>query len=163
MSHPIVITRRFEIDAGHRLQKHESKCRNLHGHRYTVEVSVTAAILDEVGRIIDFGVIKEEFGAWLNEVYDHGFIVEEGDPITAWLVAHEQKHHVMKTPPSIENLVAEWFKGAKRILEPHRIEVVHVRGYETAACWADFHAPLKRINRDRPLSASFLDDDGGDT
>ncbi len=141
MTHPLVITRTFDIDAGHRLLKHESKCQHLHGHRYSVEVSVSAAILDEVGRIIDFSVIKDKFGAWLNEVYDHGFIVQQGDPLIGWLQHHGQKHHVMLHPPSIENLVADWFRGAVEVLSPYGIEVVHVRGYETASCWADFHAP----------------------
>ncbi|MEE8246777.1 MAG: 6-carboxytetrahydropterin synthase, partial [Alphaproteobacteria bacterium] len=31
------VTRRLEIDAGHRVMTHGSKCRHLHGHRYVVE------------------------------------------------------------------------------------------------------------------------------
>ncbi len=135
---PAIITRRFAIDAGHRLMKHESKCQHLHGHRYVVEVTVGAARLDDVGRVVDFGVVKDAFGGWLNDIYDHGFIVEQGDPLVAWLVEHKQKHHVMPCPPSIENLVKEWFVGAKEVLEARGVEVVHVRGYETESCWADY-------------------------
>ena len=131
------ITRRLEIDAGHRLQKHESKCRNLHGHRYAFEITIAAESLDEVGRVIDFGVVKDLVGGWLNDVLDHGFILEKGDPILAWLETHDQKHYVMDGPPSIENLVKIVFENAKRLLEPKSVAVVHVRGYETPTSWAD--------------------------
>ena len=59
------ITRRLEIDSGHRLMKHEGKCRNYHGHRYVFEATVEGPGLDEVGRIVDFSVIKERLGGWL--------------------------------------------------------------------------------------------------
>lgn len=75
------ITRRLEIDAGHRLMNHESKCRNVHGHRYVFEVTVGAENLDGSGRVIDFGVVKQELGGWLDEHWDHGFIYQRGDPV----------------------------------------------------------------------------------
>ena len=56
----IEITRRLEFDAGHRVLGHEGKCKNLHGHRYSAEITVTAPDLDGLGRVIDFGVIKEK-------------------------------------------------------------------------------------------------------
>jgi 6-pyruvoyltetrahydropterin/6-carboxytetrahydropterin synthase len=132
------ITRRFEIDAGHRLQKHETKCRNLHGHRYVFEVTVEAMSLDEVGRVIDFGVLKHTLGGWLNDVLDHGFIIEQGDPLEDWLRVHGQKHYVMADPPSIENLVRLVFEQASELMRSSGIQVAHVRGYETPACWADY-------------------------
>jgi 6-pyruvoyltetrahydropterin/6-carboxytetrahydropterin synthase len=133
------ITRQFAIDCGHRLQKHESKCRNLHGHRYTIEVTcVGLSRLDEVGRVIDFGVIKQKVGDWLDGVFDHGFIVEEGDPLVAWLLENEQKHVVLDCPPSIENLCDLWFHGAAELMAEHGIIVTRVRGYETPFCWADY-------------------------
>lgn len=135
----LTITRTFEIDAGHRLMKHESKCKNLHGHRYRVELTVAAeqeGALDEVGRIIDFGVIKDVFGGWLNETYDHGFIVEEGDPILPALDG--TKYIVLGCPPSIENLVRIWHDGATTVLRVHGVRVVHTRAWETEKCYADY-------------------------
>jgi 6-pyruvoyltetrahydropterin/6-carboxytetrahydropterin synthase len=51
------VIRRIEIDAGHRLLKHEGKCRNLHGHRYVFEVEAQSKQLDSVGRGIDFSIL----------------------------------------------------------------------------------------------------------
>lgn len=132
------ITRRFEIDMGHRLLKHESKCRNTHGHRYVIEVSCLADDLDEVGRVIDFGAVKSIVGQWLDDIFDHGFAAQVGDPIIPFLEANSQKYVVMEDPPTVENLVKVWYEGAAELLEPHNITVTKVRAYETPNCWADW-------------------------
>jgi 6-pyruvoyltetrahydropterin/6-carboxytetrahydropterin synthase len=132
------ITRQFAIDMGHRLRKHESKCRNAHGHRYTIEVTVTSSELDEVGRVIDFGAIKERVGDWLDDVFDHGFVVEQGDPLADWLAANQQKHLVVPFSPTIEHLVRHWFAGAQQILTPLGVRVTKVKAFETPFCWAEY-------------------------
>lgn len=134
------ITRRLEFDAGHRLLKHESKCANVHGHRYAVELTVQSAALDQVGRVIDFSVVKEKFGRWLDAAWDHAMVVQSGDPLIDWLVEHKQKHYVLDTAPTAENMVRYLFRIAGSILEPHGVEVIHVRLYETPNCWADARA-----------------------
>ena len=132
------ITKRIEIDAGHRLLKHEGKCRNAHGHRYAFEITVEAPALDGCGRVVDFGVIKARAGGWLDDTYDHGFIVQEGDPLLAPLLASGGKVVVVDAPPSIENFVRWVFNGAAIALDGTGVTVVHVRGYETPTSWADY-------------------------
>lgn len=76
----IVVTRRLEIDAGHRLMTHGSKCRNLHGHRYAIEATVSSqdAALhqsgEQTGMVLDFGFLKEEMMTVIDDGCDHGFI-----------------------------------------------------------------------------------------
>lgn len=132
-----VITRRLEIDAGHRLMKHESKCRNVHGHRYIVEVSCTATQLDEVGRILDFSVVKTVFGGWLDTHWDHGFIAQQGDPIIDWLDANKMKVYELGEPPTAENMSKYLFRKARQLLEPHGVTVVGIRVHETPNCVAE--------------------------
>ncbi|MBI4225594.1 6-carboxytetrahydropterin synthase [Candidatus Roizmanbacteria bacterium] len=36
----MVITKIIEFDMGHRIPNHKSQCRNLHGHRYKLEVNL---------------------------------------------------------------------------------------------------------------------------
>ena len=38
------------FDAAHFLPWHEGKCKNLHGHRWEVEVIIQTGELDEMGR-----------------------------------------------------------------------------------------------------------------
>lgn len=131
------ITRRLEIDAGHRLLKHGGKCRNYHGHRYVFDVTVSADKLDDVGRVIDFSVIKEKVGGWLDDRWDHGMILELGDPMLALLREQGLKFDTLTAPPTAENLSRNLHKVAEDLLAEDGIKVLNVRCHETSNCWAD--------------------------
>ena len=75
----LVCTRRIEWDAMHRIPNHEGRCRAFHGHRYVAEVTCHAPSLDALGRIVDFGVIKERVGGWVDAQWDHTAILMRGD------------------------------------------------------------------------------------
>ena len=75
----IFATRKLHFDAAHRVMQHESKCKYLHGHRYVVEATFEAAQLDDLGRVVDFGVIKERLGQWLDAHWDHATILYQKD------------------------------------------------------------------------------------
>lgn len=81
MSH--VVSRRIEIDAGHRLSTHGSKCRNLHGHRYVIEAEATADALrengEQSGMALDFAFLKTEMRVLIDDPCDHGLILWAGD------------------------------------------------------------------------------------
>lgn len=72
------VTRRIGIDSGHRIMTHGSKCRHIHGHRYTVEATAVAASLHETGEqagmVVDFGFLKEAMMEVIDASCDHGFI-----------------------------------------------------------------------------------------
>ena len=76
----ITATRYHDFSAGHRVVGHESKCKYLHGHNYRVHFTC-AGELDAVGRVIDFGVIKNRLCQWLENSWDHMFLIKEDDPV----------------------------------------------------------------------------------
>lgn len=76
---PITATRYHDFSAGHRVVGHESKCAFLHGHNYRVHFTCQAEELDSVGRVIDFGAIKDRLCQWLEENWDHRFLAWEED------------------------------------------------------------------------------------
>ncbi len=132
----VTISKSLEIDVGHRLMGHEGKCRNAHGHRYQFIVECHAAKLDDVGRVIDFGVIKKELGSWLDDKWDHGFIYQEGDPIGSFLGNDGQKVYELTTPPTVENISMEFLRIARFLMAKHNIGVKSITVYETPTCWA---------------------------
>jgi len=77
------IRRRIEIDAGHRIATHASKCRNLHGHRYAIEAVCAAAALcpdgEQTDMALDFAFLKQEMVARIDGPCDHGLIVALSD------------------------------------------------------------------------------------
>jgi 6-pyruvoyltetrahydropterin/6-carboxytetrahydropterin synthase len=64
----VSIERHF--DAAHYLRDYRGKCESLHGHRYKVVASVTAAGLDDIGLAYDFTALKKAVDDIL-ERYDH--------------------------------------------------------------------------------------------
>ena len=89
------VSRRIEIDAGHRIMTHGSKCRNLHGHRYVVEVECEARRLHDAGEqtdmVVDFGFLKDEMMRLIDGPCDHGFIAAGADDDLLALFAPEDE------------------------------------------------------------------------
>ncbi|MEW6726411.1 6-carboxytetrahydropterin synthase QueD [Desulforudis sp. 1088] len=61
--------------AAHRLPEHPCKCRNLHGHTWSVEVTVTGGQIDRSGMVIDFGVLKTHVNEVVEQL-DHRLLNE---------------------------------------------------------------------------------------
>lgn len=78
----MVTAHRFhDISLGHRVVGHESKCKHLHGHNYRIHFVCDAPSLDDLGRVVDFGVIKDRLCQWLEEHWDHKMMLWEKDPL----------------------------------------------------------------------------------
>jgi 6-pyruvoyltetrahydropterin/6-carboxytetrahydropterin synthase len=71
----LTIMRRIKFCAGHRLRNHGGKCEFFHGHNYVADFYVSGNEVDDVGRVIDFADLKQRFKGWLDEHWDHGFIL----------------------------------------------------------------------------------------
>ena len=61
--------------AAHNLRNFNSRCENLHGHNWLVEVYVTSDRLDDTGLVMDFGDVKKELAIVLDEL-DHKYLNE---------------------------------------------------------------------------------------
>ncbi len=69
----LVVNGAFE--AAHRLVDYPGKCNRLHGHSWTVEMSVSGTTLDKIGMVADFKVLKNMLMEVLDEM-DHQFLNE---------------------------------------------------------------------------------------
>ena len=136
---PVTATRRIQFCAGHRVQGHENKCRNLHGHNYVVFFEARAQQLDSLGRVIDFSVLKEKLGGWIDENWDHGFVLGEADHQARTVIGGlaTQKLYIMPTNPTAENMAEYLLRtvGPKQ-LEGTGVELCRVTVWETENCYA---------------------------
>lgn len=133
------VTRSFEFDAGHRVLGHRGKCRFIHGHRYRVEVEVESFMLDELDMVVDFSVIKEKVGNWIDENWDHRLLLNPNDPQVLRLTETEEvAPYVMAYGnPTAENIAHEIFDVARRLLSG-LFRVTSVRVWETPSCSAGY-------------------------
>lgn len=130
-------TRRIQFCAGHRVWRHETKCAHLHGHNYVAYFHAEGTELDELGRVIDFGVLKERLGGWIDEHWDHGFILHREDEEAVRLVGAlpGQKLFLLDGNPTAENIALHLLEEvAPRVLADTGVEVVEVVLWETENC-----------------------------
>ena len=133
----ITASRYHDFSTGHRVYGHESKCAHLHGHNYRVHFSIEADDLDSVGRVLDFSVIKDLLCEWLEEHWDHKFLVFREDPWAEQLKAIDPAGTVVVDfNPTAENMAEYLLEevGPKQLAgTPARLVEVQIE--ETRKCW----------------------------
>lgn len=125
------MTRRIEIDMGHRVPDHASKCRNIHGHRYVIEATVggeLAAEGEQTGMVLDFGFMKEIMMRRIHDPYDHALCLWDKDPLVPHfqfgvtndclgtlndVLGFDHKTVLVPVVPTAENLANIWLTAMK--------------------------------------------------
>lgn len=81
----LTCTKRYsDIPFAHRQHLHDGHCAYIHGHNWTFEFTFAASRVDENGFVVDFGKLKW-LKDWINSVFDHALILNEGDPYLQYL------------------------------------------------------------------------------
>lgn len=119
----ITASRFHDFSYGHRVHEHESKCAHLHGHNGRVHFTVRpllrrrlsvdlvgdvvaneASGLDKVGRVLDFSVINSKLCQWVENSWDHKFLVSEEDPWAKALVRVDPSVVLVPFNPTAERM-----------------------------------------------------------
>jgi 6-pyruvoyltetrahydropterin/6-carboxytetrahydropterin synthase len=143
----MLITRKLEFDAGHRISTHNSQCRHLHGHRYTIEITLSGNIISdegiaEQGMVMDFSEVKRIAKSVLVDQWDHAFLVYSGDTLVLQFLRSIEGHKtvVLDVQPTAENLALIAFSildEAYQDIYGNHLQLEQVRLFETPNCWAD--------------------------
>jgi 6-pyruvoyltetrahydropterin/6-carboxytetrahydropterin synthase len=113
------ITKIFSFDAAHTLPEHKGKCRQLHGHTYSLEVTIEGALQERgpaTGMIMDFAELDQEVKKLVVEPLDHTHLNDHFD-----------------FAPTAEAL-AVWML---RTLQEAGLPVIRVRLWETPTSYAE--------------------------
>lgn len=146
----ITITRKLEFDAGHRIPDHKSQCRNLHGHRYTLEITLTGMVIEDEGSsdngmIMDFSDVKALAKQHLVDVWDHAFIAYEKDAVVLEMLARIPGHKtvIIGRIPTVENLAQTAFDILSSVYQDRfgtGLRLQKLVLHETPNCWAEITA-----------------------
>ena len=117
----VSVTKEIDFAAAHYLRDYDGKCKNLHGHNYRLQVTITGTIND-IGMVVDFGVIKKYLK-----------ILEE-------VVDHQNLDDVFCFQSTAENMVCfiADFLNARCCLEGQSYRVTKVKLYETPTSFAEW-------------------------
>jgi len=141
-----LITKKIEIDMAHRLPNHEGKCKNLHGHRYVIEVGVEGDVIlgeerNDEGMVIDFGELKKILGRVIDEPFDHSLTLYDKDEfknVFDELRKSGQNINYVSFVPTAENLAKYWFELLSPMLLDKKIKLKFVRVWETPTSTATY-------------------------
>lgn len=141
------VTREYQFDAAHRLPLHEGKCRNLHGHRYTVVATFHSNALDDKAMVIDYVSIDEILKAVVGPC-DHATLVDDTDiGLRAFVEAERSRNVVFTDPTTAETLAKTFYKAIQARVKDKRL--TPIQGVN-----------LVRIEvRETPRSAAFYEGD----
>lgn len=143
------IERKGSFDSGHRVMNEKMKCFNLHGHTYLYNLVFSFSSMEDIGYAIDFKEIKRVACQWIDDILDHGMILNPEDEVVIkatqetgsklWLMSLNGKHNYCN--PSVENIAKEIFLAMEILfaqypsLQVHQIEINETPNCKTV-CWA---------------------------
>ncbi len=139
------VTRLFEFDSGHRIPNHNSECKNLHGHRYKLELTLSGEILKNPeasfeGMVLDFSDIKRIAKKFLDTL-DHAFLVyQNDDKLLEFLKTSDSKYIIIPEIPTVENLTKFIFNHLEKEFSHtynDSLKIKKIKLWETPNCYAE--------------------------
>ena len=126
--------------SGHRLLEHNGKCVFPHGHTYRAEIWVAAGALSELGFVIDFTELKERVGGWVEDHWDHAFLVNSKDVELIRALRGVEGSRIFEFPgenPSAEVMARVLYQQAHGLCG---IAPAKVRVWESSIQYAEYNA-----------------------
>ena len=145
------ISRKGNFDSGHRVMNEFMKCYNIHGHTYLYELTFSFENMEEIGYAIDFKEIKRVFCQWIDDIMDHGMLLNPHDTkliettkeygTKLWLMSLNGEGEYCN--PSVENIAKEVFLAMRVLADvlygnaATGLKIHKVTIYETPNCWTE--------------------------
>lgn len=138
------ITRKGSFDSGHRVINECMKCFNMHGHTYIYHLTFEFNSMEDIGYAIDFKEIKRVACQWIDDVLDHGMILNPKDAVVIraaretgsklWLMSLNGKDKYCN--PSVENIAKEIFLAMEVLFIKYEgLRIKKIKLYETPNCY----------------------------
>ena len=132
------VTKTVRFDAAHVLTNHKGLCKNLHGHTYRVDVSVSQADGDGGDMVIDFKDLKRAASETICDRFDHAFMYNEASDgereIAAVVERHGMRTVALPFRSTAENLARMFFDDLRAKVPG----LASVRVWETANSCAEY-------------------------
>ncbi|MFC1855834.1 6-carboxytetrahydropterin synthase QueD [Thermodesulfobacteriota bacterium] len=112
-----------DFSAAHNLRGYEGECESLHGHNWYVEVFCRSKVLNNIGLVVDFKVIKTATNELLDE-FDHNYLNE--------------LEYFKEVNPSSENIAKHLFEKLTEKFKDENATITKVTVYESLNASASY-------------------------
>jgi len=140
------LTKLFKFEMAHALWGYDGPCKNIHGHSYELEVTISGSPVNtsespKDGMLMDFGDLKVIVNKHIIDKYDHALVLKEGTPYAEFFSNQEHFLKIVFTPyqPTCENLIVD-FAQVLQYAIPANIKLRTLRLRETFTSWAEWHS-----------------------
>jgi 6-pyruvoyltetrahydropterin/6-carboxytetrahydropterin synthase len=138
------ITKIFHFEMAHAIYGYPGKCRDIHGHSYTLHVTVTSNeradnFLPGPGLVMDFKELKQLVNKGLIHQLDHHLVLSK-DFISSHPVVDSENLVVWEYEPSAENILIHIQQFLSQSLPAH-IQLVKLKLFETNDSYAEWINP----------------------
>ena len=138
-----ILKRKTTFDSGHRVMNEKMKCFNPHGHTYLCEVRFSFSNMESIGYAIDFKEVKRVGLQWIDDILDHGNILNPHDKIMIqatkdlggklWEMSLNGEGNYCN--PTAENISKEIFLAMEILFEDYDSLTIHsIELFETPNC-----------------------------
>ncbi len=140
----IRVTKKFTFDTAHALYGYDGPCKNIHGHTYTLSVTLIGKIINDNlnpknGMVIDFTDFKKVVKDNVIDVFDHSLVLNLNSPHAQLndLNNNFEKINYVPYQPSCENLIVDFLERIK-FKFPDNILVKNLKLEETPTSFAEW-------------------------
>lgn len=142
----IRVTKRFHFEMAHALHEYDGLCRNIHGHSYNLEITISGNVFRSLGHpkdgmVMDFHELKMLVKAHITEKLDHALMVNSLiDPhqLEA-LMTTTSRIIVVDFQPTTENIL-QYIADTLNPLFPAGVSLYSIRLFETVTSFAEWFA-----------------------
>jgi len=147
MNAKIRITKQFKFETGHALYGYDGLCKNVHGHSYSLEVTLIGSPIAETsnakyGMLIDFGDLKELVNKHIVHPLDHATVLNCNSPhkdLADTMEAQGHKIYRVNYQPTCEMMIVD-FAAILTTHLPAHLSLHHLKLRETATAYAEWYA-----------------------
>jgi 6-pyruvoyltetrahydropterin/6-carboxytetrahydropterin synthase len=130
----------------HALLNYDGLCKNIHGHSYTLVVTVKGTPIHDAenpknGMLIDFGDLKKIIKEEIVTEYDHALVLNEKTSHEVIEVLKRNFDKIVLSPyqPTTENMLAD-FAARIKVLLPSHLVLYSLRLRETETSFGEWYA-----------------------
>jgi 6-pyruvoyltetrahydropterin/6-carboxytetrahydropterin synthase len=142
----IRISKEFTFDMAHALLNYDGLCKNIHGHSYTLVVTVIGSPVKDDnspknGMLIDFKDLKHIIKQQIIDKFDHALVLNSAsdEDLVEMLNRHYDKIVLLDYQPTTENMIAD-MAGRIKALLPENLALYSLRLRETPSSYAEWYA-----------------------
>jgi 6-pyruvoyltetrahydropterin/6-carboxytetrahydropterin synthase len=142
----IRVTKRFHFEMAHTLYEYDGLCRNIHGHSYNLEVTISGEPRNEPGHpkdgmVLDFSELKTIVKSRIVDIFDHALMVNNLVPEEQMQLLRQTTNRIIVVDfqPTSENIVVYIAEILQQHL-PAGVNLFSIRLFETVTSFAEWFA-----------------------